>query len=115
MIHEIDSQGALAFLPGSLFLNPDPGLIEQSALKLAVSARDATPEGGTLTIETARFELPEVEYEPDVRATSRSLLEPSGYRVVAASHALRRVLRCTVHSTVTWIRRLLPISRGTTP
>ena len=62
----------LAESPGAVMV--DPGHVEQLILNLAINARDAMPDGGTLTLETARVEL-----------DARPGVEPGPYTMLAVS------------------------------
>ena len=50
----------LSLSEGIESVKADPGRIEQALLNLAVNARDAMPEGGTLAISTSIVELDEL-------------------------------------------------------
>jgi CheY-like chemotaxis protein len=63
--------------PGLGCVKVDPGQIEQVIMNLAINARDAMPQGGRLTIETANCEL-------DAHYTQQHLETRSGPHIMLA-------------------------------
>jgi nitrogen-specific signal transduction histidine kinase len=71
----------LVMVPGASLgaVRADPGQIDQVIMNLAVNARDAMPQGGKLTIETANVSLDEVF------ARSHAPLVPGEYVMLSIS------------------------------
>src|SRR5207247_6433987 len=65
--------------PGVGMVKADPSQIEQVLMNLAVNGRDAMPEGGKLTIETANVEL------DAMRADTHLMGRPGPYVMLAVS------------------------------
>ena len=52
----------------------DPGRLDQVLMNLAINARDAMPDGGRLTIETAQLDVADADAagHPDIRPAPTS-------------------------------------------
>ncbi len=74
---DIELKTALAH--GDLIVSVDAGQLEQVLMNLATNARDAMPEGGLLTIETALMEMDE-----DYKKT-HAYGEPGEYAVISVT------------------------------
>ncbi len=74
----------IASEPVSGSVRADPGQLEQVIVNLAVNARDAMPDGGTLRIATAEVELDRDRLERDF-ADSEIEAKPGTYVVLAVS------------------------------
>lgn len=85
----------------------DPNQLESALLNLALNARDAMPEGGQLTIETANAHLDEVY------AARASELAPGQYVVVAVSDTGMGMTRETLDHVFEPFFTTKPIGQGT--
>jgi PAS domain S-box-containing protein len=74
---EIEIRTVLA--PNLIPVSADPNQIEQVLLNFCINARDAMPEGGRITIETANLEL------DDAMAAQQFSLTPGRYVTVSVS------------------------------
>ncbi|MBW2700843.1 MAG: response regulator [Deltaproteobacteria bacterium] len=88
---DLDFQALLADDLGRI--RADPGQIEQVLMNLAINAKDAMPQGGSLTIETAEVELDEnyASQHPDALAGRFAMLAVTDTGKGMTAEVLERV------------------------
>ncbi len=71
----------------------DGGKIKQAIMNLCINARDAMPDGGTLTVETALADIspPEAERDPQVRAGRFIVLSVSDTGTGMSRETMQRI------------------------
>jgi len=74
-----DIELAMVLTDDSAEINADPGQIEQVLMNLVVNARDAMPNGGKITIETANVEIDRAYAETHIA------VQPGSYAMLAVS------------------------------
>ena len=82
MLHRVIGEDValqLTLAPDLGTVKADPGQIEQVIMNLAVNARDAMPDGGKLTIETANIDL------DDSYAAQHAVVAPGSYVLVTVT------------------------------
>ena len=82
MLHRLIGEDValqLTLAPELGHVKADPGQIEQVIMNLAVNARDAMPDGGKLTIETANIDLDEAY------TAQHAVVAPGSYVLVSVS------------------------------
>jgi two-component system, cell cycle sensor histidine kinase and response regulator CckA len=87
---EVQCETRLAADPG--LVRADPGQLEQVLVNLAVNARDAMPNGGTLTIETANVLLDE---EAAAHLSLVEVIDPGRYVMLSVSDTGTGMSRAT--------------------
>ena len=85
----------LTFRPGgrSLWIEADPGMIEQVVMNLCVNARDAMPEGGRLTLSTQVVEVgtAQAARNPEARSGGFARLTVADHGCGMDAETLKRI------------------------